>query len=503
MFLAIDSGAAKTFYFTPIEGNAPQLAYNGDLGLITVDGHRKSSGNVFELYSRMGPTRVAAEITGVGTETNDVYGLVTKDAAASKVTSLLWNTTGSDVTMAVDLTGLPYAESNFSVTERVISSTQANGFADGSDFVVPTYPSQSENAPIVSETVHESSESYADTVRVPAHGIVSVETTPTSLAAGDMAVTAQPAQTNLAAAALGAVATASSSVEQPDSGWGVARLNDGQRHEIQFGAHPIRGYASTPQAQAASTEWAQIDLGRAQPVDTVALWPRDSQAQQGAGFPDDFTIEGSSNGTDWNVLTTETGYTAGQDIVGPQQFGFTATELRYLKVTATLLTDGAQEQASQYALQLAEISAYRNGVIDGGFESGGLDSWQVQGDVTVQSESVRGGVHAVKLSGKDSSVSALIEGLLPNTTYTLGGYLRPETADDAATITVSDFGAKPRSATATLAQWAPAWVTFATGPDATSAAIEFSKPAGTGSAWGDDFVLTQGATSTPTPRPTE
>jgi len=503
MFLAINSGISKIFFFSPVEGYSPSLAYNGDLGLITVDGHRKSGGNVFELYSRMGPIRVPAELTGAGTETSDVYGLVTKDSAASKVTSLLWNTTGSDVTMSVDLKGLPYAESNFSVTKRVISSTQGNGFADGSDFVVPTYPSQSEDAPIVSDTVHESSTSYSDTVRVPAHGIVSVETTKTSRAAGDVTVTAPPAQTNLAASALGAVATASSSVEQPGTGWGVTRLNDGQRHEIPSGAHPIRGYSSTAQPQAASTESVQIDLGSAQPVDTVVLWPRDSQTQQGAGFPDDFTIEGSNDGSDWNELTTETGYTKGKNVVGPQHFGFTATKLRYLKITATLLTDGAQDQASQYSLQLAEISAYRNGVLDGGFESGGLDSWQAKGDATVQSASVRGGRHAVELSGKGSSVSTRVEGLLPNTTYTVGGYLRPETADDAARITVSDFGSKPRAATTALAQWAPAWVTFATGPDATSAVIKFSKPAGAGSAWGDDFVLTQGATSTPSPKPTD
>ncbi|WP_158251229.1 discoidin domain-containing protein [Cryobacterium sp. Y11] len=495
MFLAIDSGATKIFHFTPIEGYSPQLAYNGDLGLITVDGHRKSAGNVFELYSRLGQTRVAAEITGAGTDTNEVSGLVTKDSATSKVSTLLYNHTASDVTMAVDLAGLPFEDSNFRVTERVVSSTQGNGFADGSDFIVPSYPSQSENAPIVSDTVHRSAQSYAQDVRVPAHGVVTVEIAASSQAAGKLAITAQPAQTNLAATALGGVPTASTSLEQPEFGWGIARLTDGQRHEIEFGAHPIRGYSSQPQAAAVANEWAQIDLGSEQPVDTVVLWPRDSQVQQGSGFPDDFTIEGSSNGIDWNVLTTKTGYTAGVNIVGAQQFEFKATELRYLKVAATLLTDGAGEQAAQFALQLAEITAYRNGLVDGGFESGNLKAWKVTGDVTVQSASVRGGLHAVALSGDDASVSMRVEGLLPNTTYTFGGYVRPETADDVAVISVSGFGSKTQTATMKLSQWAPTWVTFTTGAAKTSAVIEFSKPAGAGSAWGDDFVLTQGTTA--------
>jgi len=502
MFLAINSGAEKIFYFTPIEGNSPTRAYNGDLGLITVDGHRKSVGNVFDLYSRLGQTRVAAEITGAGSETGDLYGLVTKDDSAAEVTTLLWNNTASDATMAVDLSGLPYSKSNFRVTETVISSTEGNGFSDGSDFVVPSYPSTSEQAAIVSDTVHESAGSYADGVRVPAHGIVSLEIEPSKRAVGTLPITAQPAQTNLAASALGAIATASSSQEQPTSGWGVARLTDGQRHELEFGPNPIRGFSSLPQDEAASTEWAQIDLGRSQPVDTVVLWPRDSEAQQGAGFPDDFTIEGSSNGTDWKVLGAETGYTAGEAIVGAQQFEFKATELRYLRVVATLLTEGTGDQASPYALQLAEISAFRNGVVDGGFESGGLDAWKVTGNATVQSKTTRSGLRAVALSGDDSSVSATVEGLLPNTTYTFGGYLKPEGAKNAAVVSVSDYGSKPKTAAVTLAQWTPAWVTFSTGPNSTSAVLKFSKKSGKGKAWGDDFVLTQGETTVPAATPT-
>jgi len=347
----------------------------------------------------------------------------------------------------------------------------------------------------VADTVQTQAGSYSEDVRVPAHGIVSLEMAPSTDTPGNLPLSGQPAQTNVAAAALGTIATASSSVEDAKLGWGVARLTDGQRHEIEFGSHPIRGYTSKPQAAAASNLWVQIDLGRTQPVDTVVLWPEDSQAQQGGGFPDDFTIDGSRDGHDWHVLKTEKAYTAGANIIGPQEFEVPATDVRYLKIVATRLTQ-SREKTSHYALQLAEIAAYRNGVIDGGFESGKLNAWQVTGHAAVQSTSVHNGNYAVALSGDGSAVATRVTGLLPNTTYTFGGYLRPDTAGDAAAVTVSDFGAAPQSAAVDLGQWAPAWVTFTTGPDSRSATLKFSKPSGHGKAWGDDFVLTQGASTT-------
>ena len=494
LFRTFDSEAAKFYYFTPIEGLVFNKPYNGDLGLITVDGHRKASGNVFEMYSHLESTVVVAKVTGLGTEDQDVFGLVTKNSDGTAVKAILWNNSDADSEMSVKLTGLPFANTNFRVQQKNVNATQGNGFADGSTAVVPTYPSASENAPIVKDQSLKPAQSYTDTVFLPPKSVVSIDLAATTTKVGKVTRSAEPPQHNLAAAESGSVVTVSSSIEDAKLGWGQARLNDGRRHSLEFSAEPIRGWSSTAHAMSAGTEWVQVDLGTAKPVDTVALWPRDSQAFDGAGFPDDFTIQGSIDGSKWVTLYTASNYASHKVPSGEQTFEFPAAEYRYLKVTATKLTDGARSGTPAYSFQLQEFEAYRNGVANGGFEKGALRGWKTTGTVRVQSLSTRGGNYAAQLTGAKAKISTLITGLLPNTSYTFGGHARPEASADAAKLTVRDFGGTPASVTLTTPQWGSTWVTFTTGPDNTSAVLELTKK-GAGSVWADDFVVTQGATA--------
>ncbi|MBB5845107.1 hypothetical protein HD599_003430 [Conyzicola lurida] len=503
MALAAKSGGDKFFYFSPVEGFDHTKAYNGDLGLVTVDGHRKSLGNVFQMFSELENTLVAPTIsgngtaqgnnTGIGMDTDNLSGIVTKSAENQTATVLLWNNTPNNTTMSVSLANLPYAasESNFRVVEKTISSTKGNGFADTSTVVAPSYPSASENAPVTSDTVLASSADFAKDVLVPANGVVTLTLAPSEAEAGEQARSAEPAAINLAAAASGATVTASTSIEEPDNGWAVTRLTDGERHAIERTV-PARGWSSASHTVATEPESVNVDLGATKSVDTVVLWPRDSQEFDGTGFPTDFTIEGSVDGEEWTTAVTETGYNGGLPVSGAQTFSFPAAEYRYLRMTATLLSPESTVVPPTFGFQLAEFEAYRLGIPNGGFEEGTLDGWSSTGVANVLAGDIRSGAKAVQLAKPGSAVSTTVEGLLPDTTYTFGTHARLGKGAGIATISASEFGGDRVASSFTSTNWASNWVTFTTGPDATSAVLEFTLESGS-KVTADDFILTQAA----------
>jgi len=492
LFLASQTDAEKFFYFSPVEGLQFDRPYNGDLGLVTVDGHRKAVGNVFEMFSELESTSLPTTVVGPGSETQSVYGLVTKDTADKTATAILWNNTTSDAEVALEVTDLPYAKTNFTSTVSVVSAARGNGFGDEQLVVAPAYPSANENAAVADVTVHAAADILSQSVRVPAYGVVLVAVTPTDEKAGVKPTSAEPASTNIASSTFGAVASASTSVEEPANGWAVAGLNDGRRHSFEPASNSVRGWTSASHPNADAAESVQIDLGSSRPVDTVVLWPRDSQVSDGRGFPDTFTIQGSADGVTWTTLHDAESYNKGQPVTGAQTFGFPAAEYRYLKVDASVLTSTTAE-APDYSFQLAEFEAYRNGHENGGFETGTLDGWKSQGDAEVQSAVVRGGNGAVIMTGEGSGISTSVTGLLPNTTYTFGAHVKPSGKNGSVALEVSDFGSKAKSVSAVSDQWESFWVTFTTGPKNTSAELSLSVTSGKKSVWVDDFLITQAA----------
>jgi len=491
LFLASQSDADKFFYFSPVEGLNFHLPYNGDLGLVTVDGHRKSVGNVFEMYSELESTMLPTTVSGDGTASQDVYGLVTKDASKKSATAMLWNNTATDAQISLTLSHLPFAKTNFTSTVSMVSAARGNGFADASTTVAPSYPSPNENAPIIEDTVLAPAKKFKSTVLVPANGVVTIALAPTGLEKpGEKPISAEPAATNLAAAASGAVATASSSAEDASQGWSVSGINDGRRHSFEPSKISVRGWSSSGHPSAEAAESVQVDLGAVKPVDTVTLWPRNSVVSDGRGFPASFTIQGSADGATWTTLHTAAGYNAGVPVVGEQTFAFPAGEYRFLKVDATQLTDVSTTAKPSFAFHLAEFEAYRKGHINGGFESGALDGWVPTGVAEVQSKVVRGGSRAVVLTGENSGISTLITGLLPDTTYTFGIHVK---SAGAVNFSVSDYGSKTESVTSDSDQWKSLWVTITTGPDHMSAELALTAESGDEPVWADDLLVTQKA----------
>lgn len=109
-------------------------------------------------------------------------------------------------------------------------------------------------------------------------------------------------------------------------------------------------FSSALRATAANTESLTLDLGAARPVSRVALAPRVG----GLGFPVDFSIQTSTDGTSWTAVPGQSYVAYTNPGSTDQSFVFANTvNARYVKLVATKL--GADD-ASNYALQLVGLA---------------------------------------------------------------------------------------------------------------------------------------------------
>ncbi|RSN11601.1 hypothetical protein DMB42_13560 [Nonomuraea sp. WAC 01424] len=139
----------------------------------------------------------------------------------------------------------------------------------------------------------------------------------------------------------GRTVTASSSYD--GDGWSAPAAVDGARTGV--------GWSSSAANMGANhTEWVQVDLGSARPLSRVDLYPRSDGANTGLGFPVDFTVQVSADGSSWTTVATRTGFP--RPGAGAQTFPFPAADVRYIKVTGTNL---GTDQLGHYHMQLAEI----------------------------------------------------------------------------------------------------------------------------------------------------
>ncbi|HEX8865705.1 MAG TPA: discoidin domain-containing protein [Lentzea sp.] len=151
------------------------------------------------------------------------------------------------------------------------------------------------------------------------------------------------------------VVTASSSFGG-SAAWSTAAVVDGVRESTSASA----GWSSDSNLTANHTEWLTVDLGRSQPLSRVDLYPRSGGASTGSGFPRDFTIAVSDDGTNWTTAVTRTGY--GKPGAGAQEFSLAGKSGRYLKVTGTSLST---DDNGHYRMQFAEIEAYGSNLATG------------------------------------------------------------------------------------------------------------------------------------------
>lgn len=143
--------------------------------------------------------------------------------------------------------------------------------------------------------------------------------------------------------------TASSTIS--DSNWNIAEAVDGQSTSIS-GA---MGWTSNNTTSTNHTEWITVDLGSTSSISKVDLYPRNDSPNAGYGFPVDFTIQVSTDNTNWTTVVTETGYSLPAGAV--QSFTFTSVNARYVKVNGTSLRQNPND-GNLYRMQFAEFEVY-------------------------------------------------------------------------------------------------------------------------------------------------
>lgn len=146
--------------------------------------------------------------------------------------------------------------------------------------------------------------------------------------------------------ACGRPTTVSSSIEAGN--WTQGRLADGEFHS---GWSSQRGAAFAD--HNAEPEYAAVKLRRPAAIDRVVLHPRDDAPYGGLGFPEDFAIRVSDDGTDWKTVIEKKGYPAPKDAT-PQVFTLNGVVARHVRVEATKL----RAVEGLYFFQLAELEVF-------------------------------------------------------------------------------------------------------------------------------------------------
>ena len=145
----------------------------------------------------------------------------------------------------------------------------------------------------------------------------------------------------------GAKVTASSQISG-NKAWALSNIVDGN---ITKG-----GSTDGPRTTPDYEEWMQIELEAPVALNEIWLYPR-WEKEMVKCFPEDFTIEVSQNGSQWETVTTQTG--CAPDSAEPQKFTFAQKEnVTFIKIHATKLGIEGNPGFETYRLQLMEAKAF-------------------------------------------------------------------------------------------------------------------------------------------------
>ena len=156
---------------------------------------------------------------------------------------------------------------------------------------------------------------------------------------------------NLAA---GKKATASS--QAGTTAFAAKNLTDGKRS----GGGETAWSSNDKLGQEYHDEWVKIDLGEEQEFNRLLVFPRNDPsdpAASGVGFPRDFVIKVSQDGTNWETITARTDYPAAGAYVDTrvQRFSSLRKTARYIQIDMSRIN---VTEASNHRAQIAEIEVY-------------------------------------------------------------------------------------------------------------------------------------------------
>lgn len=133
IFNAYGYSRLSKIYFWNFADTDPSKLFAGDMGMFTVDGHKKASANTFYFYNQLRDTIVQAYFSGTGTAFRDVHGMVTVDRSQKKLAILLWNHLYDAVEVKSEVDHLPPAGDGGSlhrVQKMVIDQKYGNYYHD-------------------------------------------------------------------------------------------------------------------------------------------------------------------------------------------------------------------------------------------------------------------------------------------------------------------------------------------------------------------------------------
>jgi hypothetical protein len=182
-------------------------------------------------------------------------------------------------------------------------------------------------------------------------------------------------------------------------------------------------YSSSDYTSDTNTVYAIIDLGTTNSIGSVILYPRTgTQSTDGgsANFPVDFSVQVSTDGTNFNTVKTVTGQANPNG--SPKAYNFSATNARYMKLNVTRLGSPSSDEPGKYRLQLAEIQV--------------LSSDDLALSKTVNSSS--------SYETAEWGTSKLTDGITQSTSASIGYSSGPfTTASNAVNVTVDLGTSKP------------------------------------------------------------
>lgn len=156
--------------------------FSGDLGMFTVDAHRKATANVFWMYNRLHPTILTPNQTGTGSGNKRVYSLITKDSTTGKVALVLWNYQTTGVEVSVTLSNLPFASlgKNIRLERHLIDAKHGNYYYDYLNGATNSAVGPNENAALVESTVLLPTNTLGRGEYLPPCSVIQITLEPTS-----------------------------------------------------------------------------------------------------------------------------------------------------------------------------------------------------------------------------------------------------------------------------------------------------------------------------------
>ena len=171
----------RACFFNFADTNSGQT-FSGDLGLFTVDGHRKSAANVFWMYNRLGPTRLPVTASGTGTSNRNVHAIASKNSATGETSVILWNFLNQGVELQLTLQNLPFVASGTKVRleRHLIDSTNGNYYHDFVNGHTASTPGPNEYTPLVESSLLQPFSSLVRGEYLPPRSVIQLRLIPTT-----------------------------------------------------------------------------------------------------------------------------------------------------------------------------------------------------------------------------------------------------------------------------------------------------------------------------------